>query len=187
MVSNSRTGRELTASSWPSSSSRTWRELGSTSIRWNGSRGWPTFSSSSSYQASKAPKSRTTSPARSGSAGRKPAPDRTCPAARRSTISPEALCTVNGTLGSSTRSAVTSARGTPTSSPGPAAAGPAGISSPRTSCTGTAYDGTTRRGSQTSTARVLSTTVSPPSTAWIRFAVGSYRSWPNPLASSSRT
>jgi len=32
MVSNSRTGRELTASTWPSSSSRTWRELGSTSI-----------------------------------------------------------------------------------------------------------------------------------------------------------
>ena len=189
MVSNSRTGRELTASTWPSSSSRTWRELGSTSMRWNGSRGWATFSSSSSYQASKAPKSRITSPARSGSAGRNPAPGRTWPAARRSTASPAVLCTANGIRGSSTRSAVTSARATPTSSPGPAAAdtAPAGTSSPRTSCTGTAYDGTIRRGSQTSTARVLSTTVSPPSTAWIRFAVGSCRSSPKPLAISSRT
>ena len=187
MVSNSSTGRELTASTWPSSSSRTWRELGSTSMRWNGSRGWATFSSSSSYQASKAAKSRITSPARSGSAGRKPAPGRTWPAALRSTASPAVLCTVNGIRGSSTRSAVTSASATPTSPPTTPAAAPAGTRSPRTSSTGTAYDGTIRLGSQTSTARVLSTIVSPPSTAWIRFAVGSCRSWPKPLAISSRT
>ena len=97
------------------------------------------------------------------------------------------LCTPNGTLGSSTRSAVTSGSRTPASPSGPAAAAPAGTSSPRTSPAGTAYDGTTRRGSQTSTARVLSTTVSPPSTARIRLAVGSCRSSPKPLASRSRT
>ena len=46
---------------------------------------------------------------------------------------------------------------------------------------------TIRLGSQTSTARVLSTTVRPPSSARMRLAVGSYRSWPNPLASNPRT
>ena len=55
------------------------------------------------------------------------------------------------------------------------------------SLAGTAYDGTMRRGSQTSTALVLSSTVTSPSVARMRLAVGSYRSWPNPAASKLRT
>jgi hypothetical protein len=52
-------------------------------------------------------------------------------------------------------------------------AGSAGTRSTRRSSDGIAYDGTTRRGSQTSIARVLSSTVSEPSLARIRFSVGS--------------
>lgn len=46
--------------------------------------------------------------------------------------------------------------------------------------------GQVRRGSQTSMALALSRTVAPPRTARMRLAVGSYRTWPNPLASKLR-
>ena len=62
-----------------------------------------------------------------------------------------------------------------------------GASSPRTSSTGTAYSGTTRRGSQTSSARVLSTTISPPSVARMRFSIGSWRSSRSRCIIASRT
>jgi len=44
---------------------------------------------------------------------------------------------------------------------------------PSTSSDGTAYVGTTRLGSQTSIARVLSITVSSPSVARMRLSIGS--------------
>ena len=47
------------------------------------------------------------------------------------------------------------------------------------SSTGTAYDGTTRRGSQMSIGRVLSTAVSEPSVARTRRSTGSCRSSPS--------
>ena len=49
----------------------------------------------------------------------------------------------------------------------------AGASGTRMSASGTANDGQTRRGSQTSIARVLSTTVSPPRTPRTRRSIGS--------------
>jgi hypothetical protein len=88
---------------------------------------------------------------------------------RRVSGSPAAVCAPNAVEGLSTvgrpsrnRSGL---RGT--SSTG------AATSSPRTSATGTAYDGTTRRGSQTIMASVVSTTAAPSASARIRFAVGS--------------
>ena len=62
-----------------------------------------------------------------------------------------------------------------------------GVSSPCTSSVGTAYSGTTRRGSQTSSARRLSTTVSPPSSARTRLSIGSWRSSRSRCIIASRT
>ena len=79
-------------------------------------------------------------------------------------------------LGSSTRSPAScgaSIGGTPADEGSPGGvAGDAAICA-ATCSTGTAYDGTTRRGSQTSMARLLSITVSSPSTARTRLSVGS--------------
>ena len=69
---------------------------------------------------------------------------------------------------------------------GTSAASAAGAISARRSSSGTAYVGTTRCGSQTSIARVVSTTVSPPSVARIRLSIGSCRRTPSSFISTSR-
>ena len=56
-----------------------------------------------------------------------------------------------------------------------------GTSEAATSATGTAYIGTTRRGSHTSTASVVSSTGTPSSEARTRLVTGSYRSCPSRL------
>ena len=94
------------------------------------------------------------------------------------------LRTANGTLGSST--APTAQLRRVAASPERRATTAAGAISARTSSSGTAYVGTTRRGSQTSIARVLSTTVSPPSVARIRLSIGSCRRTPSSFISTSR-
>jgi hypothetical protein len=79
---------------------------------------------------------------------------------RSDRLSPSVECAANAIPGCST-----GAR-----EPGPPGAG---TSSPPTSSIGTANDGTTRRGSHTSSARRLSTTASPSIRARSRFSMGS--------------
>jgi hypothetical protein len=153
----------LSAIASPSSSIRTWRELRRMSTRWNGSRGWPTIRSSSSYQASNAWKSSSTYAARSGSAGRNAARSRVTSPARSVSSAPGQECTVNGIPGCRISGGDSSA----------ASSTRVGSSSARTSAAGTANVGEMRRGSHTSRARVLSTTVSSPIVARRRFSVGS--------------
>jgi hypothetical protein len=72
-----------------------------------------------------------------------------------------------GMLGSSTNWSGSASMRNPVGS-GESADAAAGTSSPRRSSSGTAYEGTTRRGSQTSSARVVSTTGRSPANARIR-------------------
>lgn len=106
-------------------------------MRWNGSCGWPTISSSSSSQRSKPSKSRTTYPARSASPGRNP---RACraPSVRIATASPSAVCTENGTRGSSTGIDVTSGSANPAASTSGTVLAGSAVTSAAMSSSGTA-------------------------------------------------
>ena len=127
------------ASSAPSRSMRTGRELRRMSMRWNGSRAWPTSGSSSSSQRVEAREVEDHVAGQVGVGRREGHALARGAAGAQRQASPSVECTANGDPGCRTGGACAE----------PSAAG-AGTSSPRTSSIGTAKDGTTRRGSQTS-------------------------------------